>query len=537
MTNETAPTIDIATAGASLLTPESGAPEAEPLPAPSPPPPPESPPPPPVRLPRVPVPPWLHSARGLLAVGVCLALAAVLQTRGLSWAASCAGWLDGSARTGTVAEDGLVAVALRLLTARGMTLAQTLSLWQFLWAGALLSAIVLVAWRLRGLAAAIVAVVVLLAWPTGRELTTTVGAETVLATTLVLMVQAGLIAWPRPLASALLLGTALAVGALVHPVGAALVGAALLAVLVLPLRRGVEPLAGVEPHEGLWPHAVTVQLLTGIAWGGGLFAAALGHGGIKVWWMRLMTEWRAPTVEPWVGGLGHLPLVGALTAWAVQVPVPLLVLGAAAAWGAARRPTDIVVLPAGVVLSGWIVLVWLGLPLPGHLDGVALLAPGTAILAAVRVVDLTRELWRRESSSARTGGVVLGFAILLALGADLRVAGRDRRSALGHIPGVLESTESIRPAILHPDDLGLLLQKPASTSVLPGHRGGEALANSLRRLHPGLAGFGSAFSCDRVLVQAGPGSGVEGLWAGVGKLEACSESGNTCLYTIRRKTP
>ena len=240
-------------------------------------------------------------------------------------------------------------------------------------------------------------------------------------------------------------------------------------------------------------------------------------------------------VKPWVGGLGQWPVLGTIVAYAGQMPVPLVVLALAAALGVVRRATDPLALVAGVMLGLWGVLVWLGLPLPGQLDGVALLAPGTALLAAVLLLDLLRELWSRETSSSRTGGVVLGLLIAAALAADLRVGGEDRRNTLARVPGVLTLTTGIRPAVLHPEDLGLLVDAPRSTSILPGHRGGEALANSLKRMQPALANvvFGAAFSCDRVLVRMGPDMGVETLWTTLGHQEACSASGRTCLYAVR----
>lgn len=498
--------------------------------------------PPPLPPPPVPPPQRLRAlnlgpALSFVAIGFCLGLAALWQMAGLDWTASAATWLDRSAHHGPLAEDGLVALAWHHAARLGLNLAQAISLWQFLTAGTLLAALLLVAWRLRGPVAGLLALGLLLLWPTSRALVVTVGAETPLAALLLLQILAGLLAWPRPLLSAILLGTSLALLILVHPLGLPLAVASLLAVLVLPLRRGVEPLPGVEPRAGLWPHPVVVPQLAGLALGAGLLAAALGPGGFKTHWLHLLGEWRAPVVTPWLGGLANLPVLGTFVALVGQMPVPLLVLAISAIVGAVRRPKDFTALPAGVLVACVIALCWIGLPAPGLIDGVALLAPGIVLLAVVMIVDVARELWARGNAGARTAGVVLALATLLAFLADVQIGERDRRNLIAHIPGVMTTTAGIQPAILHADDLGLLARQPQPTSILPSHPGGDALANALRRLHPVLAGvsFGAPFSADRVLVSRAPPPSVDEMWTHLGKPEGCSASARTCLYGIRVK--
>ena len=518
MNSDSIATIDLATAA---RPPDAPLPEASP------------PPPLPPSLP----PRWLGPAVRFLAIGLCLALAAILQLRGLDWTASATSWLEGVPRTGGAAEVGAIAVLWRKGTALGLTLGQVVSLWQFVVAGGLLAALGLVAWRLRGLTAAIVALALFLLWPASRGLIATVGAETPLAAALLLTALAGLLAWPRPLVSALLLDGALAFLVLVHPLGLPLAIVAVLAVLILPLRRGIEPLPGIEPHEGLWPHAVTVPNLTGLALAAGLIASAHGSGGLKLAWARQIAEWRAPVVTPWLGGMANWPVVGALVAFAGQLSLPLLVLACAAGVGAVRRPSDPIALPVGLFFGTGLVLVWLGLPTPGWIDGVTLLAPGLVLLAAIVAVDVGRELWARGTTGSRTGGVVLAVATLLAILADDRLAAPDRRNLLAHMPGVMTSAIGAQPAVLRPADLGLLYRKPTATAILPGHLGGNALATALRQLHPPLQGvnFGAAFSMDFVLVANTPNAIVEDMWAHIGRQEACSADGKTCLVRIRSK--
>ncbi len=480
---------------------------------------------------------WLAPSGRFLAIGLCLGLAGVLQVRGLDWAASAASWLDGVARPGGVPDVGLVALLWRKSAAVGLSLGQAVSVWQFAAAGGLLATVLLAAWQLRGLTAAIAAVGLFLLWPLSRGLLTTVGAEAPLAAALLLAVLAGLIAWARPLLSAVLLGVALACLVLLHPLGLPLAVVALLAVLILPLRRGVEPLAGVEPHEGLWPHAVTVPNLAGFALAAGIVAATYGAGGLKLAWTRQIAEWRAPTVAPLLGGVADWPLLGPLVVFAGQITTPVLVLACAAAVGAIRRPSDPTALPSAVVFGTALALVWLGLPTPGLVDGVALLAPGLILLAAVLAVDVARELWARGSPGVRAGGVVLAIATLLAFLADQRLAAPDRRNLLAHLPGIMATSLGAQPAVLRPADMGLLYRKPVATGILPGHLGGNALATALRQLHPPLQGvnFGAAFSMDQMLVTPASGGSVEAMWAQIGRDPVCTADGRTCLVRIRVK--
>lgn len=528
MSSDSIPTIDIASASAPPV-------EAPTLQVPSPEPPPEPAVPPTQARPARPR--WLDGAARLGVFALCFGLVALLQARGLAWSASATGWLEGVPRPGGVAEVGATAVLWRRGAALGLSLGHVVSIWQFSLAGSLLAGLLLVAWRLRGLAAAAIALGMFLLWPTSRSLLTTVGAETPLAAALLFGVQAGLLAWPRPLVSALLLGTAVAALVLVHPLGLPLGIVLTLAVLILPLRRGVEPLPGVEPHEGLWPHAVTVPNLTGLALAAALVAAAHGHGGLKIAWTRQIAEWRAPVVTPWLGGMAQWPLLGPITAWATQTSLPILMLASSAAVGAARRPTDPTALASATVFGTWLALTWLGLPTPGAVDAVALLAPGLVLLAAVMTVDVAREVWARGTTGARSGGVVLVLATLLAFLADQRLAANDRRNLLGHIPGVVVTVVATQPAILRPADVGLLYQRPVATTILPGHIGGNSLAMALRQLHPPLqaVSFGSAFASELVLVSARPGSPIEEMWTQIGKQQACSADGETCLVRIRTK--
>ena len=250
-----------------------------------------------------------------------------------------------------------------------------------------------------------------------------------------------------------------------------------------------------------------------------------------------MVEWRAPVVTPWLGGLADRPVVGPIVLLLGQTPLPILVLACAAAIGAVRRPSDPKALLAAIVLGTWIALAWLGLPTPGLVDGVALAAPGLILLCALMVVDLAREIWMRGTTGARSGGVALAFVTLLVFLADQRLASADRRNLLAHLPGVMTTVVGAQPAVLRPADLGLLYRKPTSTAILPGHLGGNALATALRHLHPPLQGinFGAAFSTDLVLVSTTPGAQLEEMWAQIGKQDACSADGKTCLVRIRVK--
>ena len=483
---------------------------------------------------------WWTPVLQFLAIGFCLALAGALQSRGLSWTASAAPWLDGAARAGGLPENGAVATLWHKATTLGMTLGQAVSLWQFCAAGAVLSALVLVASRLRGPAAAVVALALFLLWPTARGLLDTVGAETPLAALLLFVLLAGVESWPRPLVAATLLGLSLAGLVLAHPLGLPLALVAMLLIPVLPLRgpaASEERLPGIEPGEGLWPRAATLAHLAGIALAIGLVAAAHGPGGFKIAWMHLTGEWRAPVVTPWLGGLAGWPVVGPLVTLVAQVPVPVLVLAIAATVGAVRRPADPSALAVALVLGAGLALLWLGLPTPGYVDVVALLAPGLVLLAAVVIIDVARELLARGTAGARTGGLVLAVATLLALLGDLRLAAPDRRNLFAHIPGVLSDSVGAQPAVLRPADLGLLYQQPLATTILPSHLGGNALANALKPLHPPLQGlnFGSAFSTDQVLVTTTPGTSVQDMWMHIGKRQTCTEDGHTCLVRIRFK--
>lgn len=472
------------------------------------------------------------------AVGVATSgLVALAQWGGLNWTASAAPWLEGANRAGTAAENGAVGVLWRRLMGSGVGLGQAISVCQFLMALALLAALALAAARLRGPRAAALAIALLLTWPTCRQLLLTVGAETPLAAGVLFALLAGLLAAARPLVAALLLAAAVGLLALAHALGLLLLPAVVLPLLVLPLRSDAEPLPGLEPRTSLWPEAVAVPHLTGILLGCGLTAAVWGHGGFHTVWLHATGEWRAPLPTPFIGGIAQWPALGPLVAIAAQVPVAVLALAVAAIVGTVRRPADPLALATGMTACVWLALCWVGLPTVGNVDAVALLAPLLVLLAAATATDVGRELWARETSSARMAGVLLAFATVLALLADLRLGAPDRRHLLAHLPGVLARTMPIRPAVLRPADLGLLYRSPVATTVFPGHPGGNALATALRPLHPALqnVSFGSAFATDQVLVGTQAGVSVEEMWARIGHQDVCTTDRQSCLVRIRVK--
>ena len=471
----------------------------------------------------------------LLGAAFCVLVAAILLRQGLTFSASAAPWLEALGRTGNLTDDGVVGVLLRkAVAATGQDPASILKWLQFAVTTSLLGLVGGVAWQVHGPVAGASALALLLAWPAGRDAVAHVSVESLLALgTLVVAATAQRLA-EAPRLAALGLALALTLAFTAHPLGLAAAPGLALAALLFPTRAGPNTDdGGLMPGHGLSSPAVWLPWLAALLTVFALLVTLLPSGSIKTLWLQMLATMRAPTPGLQLGWLASKPVLGPLAAIAGQVPVLLLVAVLAAGKGAVRRPGDPAALPA-ILLGFWLlVLAAVGLPMPGHLDGLALVAPLLTLLAGCTVVELGMDLWRKRE---RVGLAAVAVAAIGALATDLWLARNDRRTGLGQLPGWLAVTEPLRPATLGPGDLALLQQHPLPTAILPARPGGNRLAHAIKVLHPALAqvGYAPPYAAHLVLLPARPSHPVDRAFEAAGERLSCSR--HTCLHRLRGRT-
>jgi hypothetical protein len=474
--------------------------------------------------------PWFAAWAG------AAALSALLLLPGLPLSATSAPWLDALAKSGTPLDDGLAGVALRRAVARWHV--QSGALVDGIQAG--LGALVLLsvfslATRARGGIGGLVAVGLVVAWPAARDALTVFGAEPVLAlATLLVAVGAG---W---LSSRPRLGAATASAGLfgllaLHPFGAVVALGLAVGLAIWPGPATATDQPGLPDEVGIETRPIW------LAWGAAVLLAAaglvlaLGTGNLKPWFTATVAVLREPGPGVNAGGMASWPLLGPWVALAGQVPFVVLVAALPAAKAALTdraRPESAV---AGATLVWLLLLAPAGLPVPGGLDALAVLAPLISVLAACGLFDVTVVALAPGGKRDQVAAVVLVAASVAALGADLWLGRDDRRTLLGRIPGWLDYTEALRPATLRPDEVTLLYHYPPPTALHPSHPGGPQLGRALKAVHPRLQDrtFGMPYDADLVLLPARPVHPVDRAFERAGERVACSASGRSCLTRIR----
>ena len=470
---------------------------------------------------------------GLMGAAVCLGAAALLLRAGPAVSATAAGWLAGMDHAGSVLDDGLGAIALRRIAhLGGLGPAPALRLLQLMVVALVLGGVVRAAWQLRGPGTAALALAMVLAWPASRQALQTLSVEGVMAACSVWLVAGWLSAAEMPLRAAMLSALSLTILVLVHPVGLAAAPCLALALLLAPgpapsPHGNQPPLLAVRPLWLPWVLSVAGALA--------LLSAGLPTGSIKTIWVHAIGTLRAPVSGLHLGVLASLPVLGPLVALGAQVPAPLLLLAVGPGVRARlqrHRPESLVAL----VAAAWLcVAASIGLPVPDSLDLLVVLAPLLCVLAASTVWDLGQSALQAPGWSSRVSAGVLALALIAAWGADARLGRDDRRSGLGHLPGLLRFTSPLRPALLTPEDAALLASHLEPTAILPGQTGGSRVADALKVVDPGLktASFGPAYTAALILLPARRSSPVDEAFAQAGLRIACTASGDNCLYRLR----
>jgi len=475
----------------------------------------------------------LSASLWLVALAASFGVAAVLLREGVWVSATAAPWLQGVDKAGSILDDGLLAWTLRhLARATGLGPSAAVRLLQLFAAGLVLLSVGRVTSRLRSRPAGAAAVAVLLLWPPARQSLQVLSVESLLALATLGSVRAWLDAAQSPLRAVVFGGVCLALLMLVHPVGLAAAALVPLALLLAPGPRAAPgaPNRSLLPARPVWlPWLATVLLAVG------LVSAALPAGGIKGIWLHTLGALRTPASGLQIGWLASLPILGPLVALTGQIPLALLVLLALLTRQAPplrERPEALVV---ALVLAWLVLAAAVGQPVPDSLDLLVVIAPLLGILAAVSAHDLARAAWARPGWLARAGAVSLALALVASWLGEARLGRDDRRTTLAHLPGVLDFTAPLRPAVLAPEDMALLAAHLEPTAVLPGRTGGSRVADAIKVIEPRLqtASFGPAYTTRLVLLPARPGDPVAAAFAAAGQRAYCSTGERTCLHRLR----
>ena len=484
----------------------------------------------------VPVPPLqrlIHATLLLVALAASFGLAAWLLRGGVWVSATAAPWLQGVDKAGSVLDDGLLAVTLRhVARMAGLGPAPAVRLVQLFAAALLLFAVGRAAAQLRNRWTGFAAVALLLLWPPARQTLQTLSVETLLALASVGLAASWINVARAPLRAIVLSGLCLALLLLLHPVGFAATPLLALALLLAP---GPAPTPGLPGRPLLPVRPVWLPWLAALLLALGLLTLGLPTGGIKTTWLHAVSALRAPASGLRLGWLASRPVVGPLVTLVAQMPLILLLLAGHLALQASRerqRPESLVV----ALALGWLcVAAAVGHPVPDSLDLLVVVAPLLCVAAAVSAHDVARSAWARPTSTARVAAVFLALAAAASWLADARLARDDRRASLAHIPGVLDNTAPLRPAVLAPQDAALLAAHLEPTAILPGHMGGSRVADALKTIEPKLqtASFGPAYTAALVLLPARPSDPVTQAFAETGLRVACSADMRTCLYRVR----
>jgi hypothetical protein len=465
-----------------------------------------------------------------------LAVTAMLLASGPSVSATAAPWLRQFAGGGT-AKPGFGLVISWVSQHLHHSPAQTVAFLQLATATLLLFGAGRLALELRGVWTALATVTVLLVWPAGRQAVTTFSAESLLGLSGVAVALGGVWLQERPQRGALVVAFGLALAALVHPLGLVTAPALGLAVLVWPRPAcqsdAADPTAA---DSGLAVRRIRLAWLTALVLAGAFVLVILPKGGMKSLWNESLGALRAYSPSPRIG-LAGWPYVGPVVAVAGQLPIVLLGLAAGGTTRALAAGRTAWALSAGL-LAVWVgALAVAGTPaVPNGLDAVVVLAPLIVVVGAVQGSDVFVALvvWSR---GRRRGGMV-AFVILAtvaAILADTSLGLEDRRNALAWFPGVLRSTEPLRPAVLTPSDASLLAGHRLTVTLLPARPGGAALGEVVGAVFPKLANLAVSPTNAAVtaLVPAHSSHPIDRALRMAGTRLQCAADGRSCLYRLK----
>lgn len=475
----------------------------------------------------------------LLAASLVVAL---LLAPGLQIAASAAPALQGLVGTGSAAADGAWPVLLRRILALLPAGVRAEPLWALQWlqtaiGGAGLYLVGRLAWSLGKAWTAVPALLLALLWPASRQALLNWSAESVLAVAALAAAWAAVGQARAPRRAALGLGTAVALTAAVHPLGLLAGLLLLLGAMLLPLepppRMAGGGLAETVDRPDFPTGARWLPWLAAALWAVGLLLALLSPAGIKAWGSGQFALLRRPEDALVLGGAANLPLLGAWVALVAQTPLALLWLALGPLQhGLGRYGRASPLAGLAVVAFAWLlVLAIAGAPLTGALDGLIVLAPLLCVLAGVGFS------WRFKGllHLGHRGGVAVWLvSAALLLGADLWLASADRRTLIGRIPGLLNSAEVLRGAVLGPADLALLQRFGEPTAILPGQRGGNDLGNALKPLVKSVeqGQFVAGHVARLALLPEPPSHPVDRALADHGTRLGCTADLRHCLVRI-----
>lgn len=476
---------------------------------------------------------WFAVAAAAVAA---LAVTAMMLASGPSVSATAAPWLRQFAAGGT-AKPGFGLVITWVAQHLHHSPAQTVAFLQFTAATLLLFGAARLALEVRGVWTALATVTVLLVWPAGRQAVTTFSAESLLGLSAVAIALGGAWLEERPRRGALVVAFGLALAALAHPLGLVTAPALGLAVLVWPRPTARhDDDAPSDADTGLTVRRVRLAWLTALVLAAAMLLVVLPKDGMKSLWNESLAGLRAYSPSPRIG-LAGWPYVGPVVAVAGQLPVVLLGLVAGGTVRALQAGRTAWALSAGLLTLWMTALAVAGTPaVPGGLDVLIVLAPLLVVVGVVQGADVFVALvvWSR---GRRRGGMV-AFVILAtvaALFADTRLGRDDRRNALAWFPGVLKSTEPLRPAVLTPADASLLQEHRLTVTLLPARPGGAALGEVAGSVFPKLADLAVSPTNSAVtaLVPARSPHPIDKALRMAGKPLQCTSDGRNCLIRLK----
>ncbi|MBM4342061.1 MAG: hypothetical protein FJ100_01595 [Deltaproteobacteria bacterium] len=481
------------------------------------------------------VPRWLAAAISLGAALGCFVAVAALLRSGAAVSASAAGWLD--ALRDPAAEAAplpwLVAKFVQRLPAQVRAEPQWAVQWVQIAVGGLgLFGVFALARATAGLWTAVASVAVVLGWPDARAALCTASAESVVAVAAVWLAWGALHLPAMPVRGGVVLGVSAAAGLLATPLGLLLVPLWLVGALVLPTATAPDSLA----HESGRPDLPAGSRW--LAWTGaallaaGCLAVALHGQPAKAWGAGQLAQLREPTDALALGWAVQIPVLGTLTALCCQVPVVALLLGGhAVRRGLGHESAVALAAPVGVFLALLAALATAGLPLVGDHDPVRMVAPLFAVLAGIGLGRRALAL----HDERRWGALLMWLAAWTGcLAVEATLLDTDRRNVLGHLPGLLTETDTLRPAELRPADLALLQHFDRHTAVLPARPGGARLATAVAAAVPGVKvpGFCAPHRAQLALLPEPPRHLVDRAFADHGQKVACTADLKVCMHRL-----
>ena len=478
------------------------------------------------------LPAWWRWLRWPVAVAACGAVAGLCWQHTFGFSASANDWLAALGGTGGAAY-GVIGKSMRGVALRiGVSDLGAAAAWMQLGLATLHLILLVAVGRLVGLGERAFALP-LLALATGgmRDGLATFGPELLLGTfsLATCVAVSGFERFPR--LSAVLLGAICYAVALAHPIGFVALPALLVVAGMLPRPALPAPAVQALAARPVWlPWVAAVTLCVG------LLLLTLPGDRIKEFWDATMRMLRVTTAAPRAGGIADLPLIGGPVAVLIQLPMPLVIVGAVGGWRALRRRGHTPIAVVAGLLAGWLVVVAaVDRPLPAPLAMAHIVAPLMLLLAATEL-----SLWQRLLSSAaapRPLQALLVLSFLVACAADSGAGPGDRRSAVAVHSSWQTDPSAGRPARIDAATISVLRPHIDTTSILPASEGGNALARRLTKLRvlPEGAVYVRPFAAKQVLVREPFDNPLSVAWATGRHRIDCDATGTACLYRLKKQ--